>query len=69
MTLKICKNQQECGLDILESEALGRIKIGLVEVVHEWARGLEFKKITELTEVQEGITTLKQALLFDVLFA
>lgn len=30
------------------------IKLGLVEVVYEWSRGLSFKKITELTDVLEG---------------
>lgn len=46
--------KQECGLDVLESEAVAEIRFGLVEVVYEWARGLEFKKITELTDVLEG---------------
>merc|ERR1711974_277660 len=28
---------------------------GLVEVVHEWARGMPFADITQLTDVQEGV--------------
>ena len=29
-------------------------RFGLVEVVYEWARGMSFNKITELTDVLEG---------------
>jgi antiviral helicase SKI2 len=29
-------------------------RFGLVEVVYEWARGMSFKRITELTDVMEG---------------
>jgi antiviral helicase SKI2 len=31
-----------------------QIRIGLVEAVYEWALGLEFKKITSLTDIYEG---------------
>ncbi|RXK39428.1 antiviral helicase SKI2 [Tremella mesenterica] len=31
-----------------------KFKTGLVEVVYEWARGMPFQQITELTDVQEG---------------
>lgn len=30
------------------------LKTGLIEVVYEWARGMAFEKITDLTDVQEG---------------
>ncbi|PPR06143.1 hypothetical protein CVT26_005365 [Gymnopilus dilepis] len=30
------------------------LKFGLVEVVYEWAKGMPFEKITELTDVAEG---------------
>ncbi|WWC64395.1 uncharacterized protein I303_107005 [Kwoniella dejecticola CBS 10117] len=31
-----------------------KYKVGLVEVVYEWARGMPFNQITELTDVPEG---------------
>ena len=31
-----------------------QFKFGLVEVVYEWARGMPFNEITDLTDVQEG---------------
>jgi len=31
-----------------------RPRFGLMEVVYEWARGMMFERITELTDVQEG---------------
>ena len=35
-------------------EFLEQFKFGLVEVVFEWARGMPFYEITQLTDVQEG---------------
>ncbi|KZO92822.1 antiviral helicase [Calocera viscosa TUFC12733] len=32
----------------------GKLNFGLMEVVYEWARGMPFEKITELTDVPEG---------------
>ena len=32
-----------------------QLNFGLVEVVYEWARGLPFAQITNLTDVQEGV--------------
>ncbi|GEM08547.1 antiviral helicase SKI2 [Rhodotorula toruloides] len=32
----------------------GELKFGLTEVVYEWARGMSFHQITQLTDVQEG---------------
>lgn len=31
-----------------------RPRFGLMEVVYEWARGMSFSKITDLTDVLEG---------------
>ena len=36
------------------NDFLSRPRFGLVEVVYEWARGLSFNRITELTDVLEG---------------
>ncbi|GAA6001294.1 SKI complex RNA helicase subunit SKI2 [Rhodotorula paludigena] len=32
----------------------GELKFGLMEVVYEWAKGMSFQQITQLTDVQEG---------------
>lgn len=37
-----------------ESEFAERKRFGLMEAVYEWARGMSFSSITELTDVQEG---------------
>jgi antiviral helicase SKI2 len=31
-----------------------QFKFGLIQVVFEWARGMPFNEITDLTDVQEG---------------
>lgn len=36
------------------SDFSSRPRFGLVEVVHEWARGTSFRNITDLTDVLEG---------------
>ena len=47
--------QKEQGLDIDPGEYCDRaLKFGLVHVVYEWALGVPFKNICELTDVQEG---------------
>jgi antiviral helicase SKI2 len=51
---KLAEIQREHGLDIRPEDAVSDLKFGLVEVVYEWARGLSFKEITELTDVLEG---------------
>ncbi|KAI9484026.1 MAG: NUC185 domain-containing protein [Benjaminiella poitrasii] len=51
---KIAELQVECGLQISVEDYVGGLKFGLVEVVYEWARGLSFKNITDLTDVLEG---------------
>lgn len=38
-----------------EQQFLERGRFGLIEVVYEWARGMSFQSISELTDVQEGI--------------
>ena len=50
-TSKIADLQRQCGLNNRQEDSL---KFGLVEVVYEWAKGLPFKHITELTDVLEG---------------
>jgi len=52
---KIGKVQRDCNLPEPVGDFVDQFKFGLVEVVHEWAHGLPFDKIMELTEVQEGI--------------
>lgn len=47
--------QKEQGLDIDPIEFCeGSLKFGLVHVVYEWALGVTFKTICDLTDVQEG---------------
>lgn len=36
------------------NDFISRPRFGLVEVVHEWARGMSFNRITDLTDVLEG---------------
>ena len=36
------------------NDFVSRPRFGLVEVVHEWARGMSFARITDLTDVLEG---------------
>ncbi len=33
---------------------MNKPRFGLMEVVYEWARGMSFKSITDLTDVLEG---------------
>ncbi|KAI8587624.1 antiviral helicase [Geranomyces variabilis] len=51
---RVADVQRSCGLDVRREDALANVKFGLVEVVHEWAKGLPFKHITDLTDVLEG---------------
>lgn len=47
--------QKEQGLDVDPAEYCEKsLKFGLVHVVYEWALGVPFKNICELTDVQEG---------------
>jgi antiviral helicase SKI2 len=36
------------------NDFVARPRFGLVEVVYEWARGMSFNRITDLTDVMEG---------------
>ncbi|CAO3643994.1 unnamed protein product [Cunninghamella blakesleeana] len=51
---KVAQIQADCGLPISVEDYISGLKFGLVEVVYEWARGLPFKHITDLTDVLEG---------------
>ncbi|KAI9141382.1 antiviral helicase [Paraphysoderma sedebokerense] len=53
--IRIADIQESCGLPIKAADYIqDNLKFGLVEVVYEWARGMSFKQITELTDVLEG---------------
>ena len=54
VTETIANTQRACGISVTPEDALGSLRFGLVEVVYEWARGLPFKYITDLTDVLEG---------------
>eukprot|EP00794_Sanderia_malayensis_P015879 gene15879-17479_t len=59
-TIKQCATvlariQIDCGMSMTKEEYLESFNFGLVQVVYEWARGMPFKEITELTDVSEGI--------------
>ena len=45
--------QKDCGMK--ETEYVDQFHFGLVQVVYEWARGMPFSQITQLTDVQEGV--------------
>uniref|UniRef100_A0A1I8BR64 Helicase SKI2W n=1 Tax=Meloidogyne hapla TaxID=6305 RepID=A0A1I8BR64_MELHA len=45
--------QKACG--VVNSPVIEELKFGLMEVVYQWANGLEFAKIMQLTDAQEGI--------------
>jgi antiviral helicase SKI2 len=55
ITTQLANAQLEGGLDISPQDYINKtLKFGLVEVVHEWARGITFNEITNLTDVLEG---------------
>merc|ERR1711976_993232 len=47
--------QKSCGLLEPVQDYVEQFNFGLVEVVFEWARGMTFTEITQLTDVQEGV--------------
>ncbi|XP_014671078.1 PREDICTED: helicase SKI2W-like [Priapulus caudatus] len=51
----IGKVQKQCGLTEPVEDYVARLNFGLVEVTHEWAKGVPFAEITRLTDVTEGI--------------
>ncbi|KAI8930243.1 NUC185 domain-containing protein [Entophlyctis helioformis] len=54
LAIRIAQVQHDCGMDVRQDDAIAALHCGLVEVVYEWARGLPFKHITDLTDVLEG---------------
>ena len=54
MAERIACLQSECGLSTSVEEFKEQYHFGLVEAVFEWARGMPFFEITNLTDVQEG---------------
>ena len=54
MAEQIANLQSECGLSTSVQEFKEQYHFGLVEAVFEWARGMPFSEITNLTDVQEG---------------
>lgn len=55
MAEQIANLQSECGLSTSVQEFKEQYHFGLVEAVFEWARGMPFSEITNLTDVQEGM--------------
>lgn len=53
---RMAEVQQAHGLESAPAPGTSQLRFGLAEVVYEWARGMTFKQITELTDVQEGKT-------------
>lgn len=51
----IANVERSFGLDTSVEEYQNEFKFGLIEVVYEWAKGEEFLKIIELTDVLEGV--------------
>ncbi|KAG0086288.1 hypothetical protein BGZ92_008265 [Podila epicladia] len=51
---RMAEVQQAHGLESAPAPGTSQLRFGLTEVVYEWARGMTFKQITELTDVQEG---------------
>lgn len=52
---KVGQVQVDCGLLQPVGDYVDSFNFGLVEVVYEWARGMPFADITQLTDVQEGV--------------
>ncbi|KAF9362084.1 hypothetical protein BGX26_004169 [Mortierella sp. AD094] len=52
--LKMALVQKAHGLESATAPGTSALRFGLTEVVYEWARGMTFKQITDLTDVQEG---------------
>ncbi|KAI8601786.1 NUC185 domain-containing protein [Dissophora ornata] len=52
--MRMAEVQKAHGLESAAAPGTSMLKFGLAEVVYEWARGMSFKQITELTDVQEG---------------
>ncbi|XP_078603715.1 superkiller complex protein 2-like [Branchiostoma floridae x Branchiostoma japonicum] len=55
MATRLAELQRECGVNVQVEDCVEELKFGLVEAVFQWAQGMPFSKITELTDVQEGV--------------
>ena len=51
----VAECQKDCGLDTTVEEYVASLHPGLMEVVYEWARGMPFKDVMNLTDVSEGL--------------
>ncbi|KAF9915919.1 hypothetical protein BX616_005066 [Lobosporangium transversale] len=51
---RMAEVQKAYGLESATAPGSSALRFGLTEVVYEWARGMSFKQITDLTDVQEG---------------
>ena len=55
IAIRLGQQQKDCGLPVDPLEyCASSLKMGLVHVVYEWASGVPFASICELTDVQEG---------------
>jgi len=55
VAMRIFRLEADNGLDVSPEEKVGTVlKFGLMEVVYEWARGMPFSEICNLTNVLEG---------------
>lgn len=53
---KVNHIQSQCNIQVGgEDDYVEQLNFGLVEVVHEWSKGISFTKIKEMTNEQEGI--------------
>ncbi|XP_019620739.1 PREDICTED: helicase SKI2W-like [Branchiostoma belcheri] len=55
MATRLAELQRECGVNVQVEDCVEELKFGLTEAVFQWANGMPFSKITELTDVQEGV--------------
>ncbi len=52
---RLAEIQHECGMNLSITDFVDQFRFGLTQVVYEWARGMPFSEITNLTDVSEGI--------------
>ncbi|XP_038045840.1 helicase SKI2W-like [Patiria miniata] len=52
---RLAEIQHECGINLSVQDYVEQFRFGLTQVVYEWARGMPFADITNLTDVSEGI--------------
>ena len=50
----VAEVQHDCGLPVSAEEAALAFRIALMEAVYEWACGMPFRQVAELTDVLEG---------------